>query len=240
MFLLFAGCTKKDTDNAGTSRIHRISQEDKSGILQYVFELSYNADGTVSEMLITDQTRYAKKFLYSHTQNTSTRRYLNENGTVQDLDSTLINAAGKPLALYQSQNRKWMLQKRFDYGPDGLLTRVGIPVNSNPDSVYYLICRHEGGDLVRVENPNSLSLSDEVYTYYPGKPSVAGGALMLGVLFSRGRILFPYNHLLKSYESESGGVRVDYEYTWEGGRIATFRTRVDGVTETVQRITYEK
>ena len=152
-------CNKEYNGNREGGRIHRISQESE-GIIQYVFEFSYNKDGTVNQILLFDQTSYSKLYLYSHTPNTTTRRYQNEEGKIFDIDSAVLNAAGKPLENYISRNRKWQLEKRLIYNGNGELAQGQIVRNNNPDSISSFVYYHQDGDLVRIEDKID---GDQVY-----------------------------------------------------------------------------
>ncbi len=228
------GC-RKETAEAGRPRIRRITEE-SGGVLTYVYQFAYNEEGTVKEILVVDQTRYAKTYLFSHTQNSATRRYRDEDGLITDLDSAVLNAAGRPLAKYRSKNRKGQLERSFQYNANGELAQIGTAYGSNADSVAYANCYHTDGDLVRIEDP---VVGDELYEYDPEKPTQVGSADMLDVLFSRGRILLPYTHLIKRRVYQSGHTQQRYQYEWNGDRIAAVTYRTDSNEVAVQRIIYE-
>jgi hypothetical protein len=236
LLLLVGACSKEGIGGGRGPRIHRISQE-RDGRIQYDFEFFYTPEGLVKQILIIDQTSYAKSYFFSHTPGTSTRRYMDEEGRLYDIDSVILNTAGKPLSKWKYQDRKWQLESRYTYSAAGELLQIETERRNNPDSVSYFPCYHTDGNLVRIEDKLDV---DEVYAYYTDKPTQVAGVDMLDVLFTRGRVLLPYKHLIKSRGYEGSPATQRYEYEWQDSRIATVKYTTGSNTVTLQRITYEK
>ena len=75
--------------------------------------------------------------------------------------------------------------------------------------------------------------------YYTDKPTQVAGVDMLNVLFSRGRILLPYKHLVKSFGYDGQPPEQRYEYEWSGNRISTVRYLINSGKVVIRRITYK-